>query len=98
MKCSSCNSEFSGAQIKEKKQGLVSPTVKCPECGTWLEKDKLSSSIQLVGIAVWLFGMLGAFEYISLNVTLSLSLFIVGFVVFLFSFKISTWQVSGKNA
>lgn len=94
MKCSNCNSEFSRAQIKEKKQGLVSPTVKCPEYSTWLEKDKLSSTIQLVGIGAWLLGMLGNFEYILLNITLSLSLFIAGFVVFLFSFKISIWQAS----
>lgn len=98
MKCSGCNSEFIGSQIKEKKQGLVSPTVKCPECGVWLEKDKKSSLIQIIGIVTWLFGMLGTFEYIPLNTALSLSLFVVGFIVFLVSFKISTWQVSVKNA
>lgn len=98
MKCSSCNSEFSGAQIKEKKQGLVSPTVRCPESGVWLIKDKQSSIIQIIGIALWLFGMFGTFEYISLNMTLSLLLFVTGFIMFLVSLKIGTWQVSEKNA
>lgn len=43
MKCLSCAAEFSPQHI-EKKNGLVSPEVKCPICGFWLKKDgKLSA-------------------------------------------------------
>ena len=92
MKCSSCNSDFSLDQIREKRQGLGSPTIKCPKCGIWLAKDKRSQKIQVIGIVLWLVGLSAIIGYIPLNSVLGSSLFAVGIILFLISLKIGTWQ------
>ncbi len=98
MKCSSCTAEFSPQQIEEKKQGLISPTVKCPSCGVWLKKDGKSSTLQVAGVVLFIPGMLGAQGYIPVNQILGFAVMVVGFTAILYSFKLSKWQPLNENS
>ena len=98
MKCLSCGAEFSPQQIKEKKQGLVSPTVKCPDCDVWLRKDRKSSNLQMAGVAMLIPGMLGSQGYIPVNQMLGFAVMVVGITAVFFSSKLSKWQPLNENS
>lgn len=98
MKCLSCSAEFLSQQIREKKQGLVSPTVKCPDCGVWLKKDRKSSNLQMAGLVMFILGMLGAQGYIPVNQILGFVVMATGITAFFFSFKLGKWQPLNENS
>jgi hypothetical protein len=98
VKCPSCGSEFESQQIKEKRQGLLSPTVKCPGCGAWLSKDKASSLLQSGGLVVFFVGLLGPQGYITLHPAVGYFVAVLGLVAFFLSFRLAKWQVSSGNA
>ncbi|MBT8123554.1 MAG: hypothetical protein KJO81_01875 [Gammaproteobacteria bacterium] len=99
MNCPSCRHEFNGADIKEKKQKLIAPLFKCPNCESWLQQDAKSAYLKILGLVAWVIGSFGVYGYSpETNKFISYSMFIGGFVVFLVSFKFSKLLMANERS
>jgi hypothetical protein len=95
MYCPACCHEFDTSDVKEQKPMLIAPLVKCPNCEHWLRHDAKSGYFKIVALLLCLIASFGVYGLSpESNKLLSYSLFVGGFFVFLFSFKLTKLLLS----
>jgi hypothetical protein len=99
MNCPSCGHEFAAAELKQQRQKLISPVLKCPGCQNWLQQSATASYLKILALLAWVVGSFGVYGFSpETNKLISYSLFIGGFAVFVLSFKLTKLLLASEHS